>query len=94
MIHLTATTARAARAIIIAAAVTIEALACCSASAQTSSAPVLDSQRPQMLIPAPVGHRQPRRTDLPAPVRRDENMNADALSEHEFDQQLQICRGC
>jgi len=94
MIDHTATTTRATRAIIIAAAVILEASAWGSASAQTSSAPVLDSQRPQMLIPAPVGHRQPRRADLPAPVRHDESMNPGALSEHEFDQQLQICRGC
>jgi Spy/CpxP family protein refolding chaperone len=46
MIHLTATTARATRAIIIAAAVILEASTWGSAAAQTSSAPVLDSQRP------------------------------------------------
>jgi Spy/CpxP family protein refolding chaperone len=94
MVHLTPTTARATRAIIIAAAVILEASAWGSAAAQTSSAPVLDSQRPQMLIPAPVGHRQPRRADLPGAVRRDENTNPEAQSEQQFDQQLQICRGC
>jgi hypothetical protein len=47
-----------------------------------------------MLIPAPVGHRQPRRADLPAAVRRDENTNPEAQSEQQLDQQLQICRGC
>jgi Spy/CpxP family protein refolding chaperone len=94
MVHLTPTTARATRAIIIAAAVILEASAWGSAAAQTSSAPVLDSQRPQMLIPAPVGHRQPRGADLPAAVRRDENTNPGSESEQQLDRQLQICRGC
>jgi hypothetical protein len=94
MIDLTATTTRPTRAIIIAAAVTLEASAWCSAWAQTSNAPVLDSQQPQMLIPAPVGHRQPRRADLPAAVRHDETTNPGSQSERQLDQRLQICREC
>ena len=94
MIHLTATTTRATRAIIIAAAVILEASALGSAAAQTSIAPVPDSQRPQMLIPAPVGHRQPRLADLPAAGRRDENTSPGSQFEQRLDQQLQICRGC
>src|SRR5258708_34547186 len=51
-----------------------------SASAQSSGAPTLDSQRPDVgpkpapvgPLPAPVGHRQPRQQDLPPSVLRDE----------------------
>jgi hypothetical protein len=77
-----------------AAAVILEASAWGSASAQTSSAPVLDSERPQMLFPAPVGHRQPRPADLPAAVRQYENTSPGSQFEQQLDQQLQICRGC
>jgi hypothetical protein len=50
------------------------------ASAQSSGAPTLDSQRPGVgpkpapvgPMQAPVGHRQPRQQDLPPSVLRDE----------------------
>jgi hypothetical protein len=95
MIHLPATRARTIQAIIVTAAIVAVSFAGPAwsiASAQTSTALVLDSQLPQTLLPASVGHRQPRRADLPSAVQRDENMNA--ASERQFDQQLQICRGC
>jgi hypothetical protein len=85
-----------ARAILLATVATIGAIVAGSigstASAQTSGAPMLDALQPDALPPAPVGHRQPQRGDLPAGARRDEN--AALSSERSFDQQLQICRGC
>jgi hypothetical protein len=41
---------------------------------------------------APVGHRQPRRQDVPSNASRDEGREFEA--ERELDQKLQICRGC
>jgi len=77
------------------------------ASAQSSSAPVLDSQQPNVgpaavpagPMPAPVGHRQPRQEDLPPSVRRDErgdgSRQGDATTGQGFsDQSLTICRKC
>jgi len=61
------------------------------AAAQSSSAPVLDSQHAETgPLPAPVGHRQPGRTDLPPNVTQDED---DALArQRAFDRSLNICR--
>ncbi len=41
---------------------------------------------------APVGHRQPRATDLPAarPSEQEQQLQRD----REFDKKLRICRGC
>jgi hypothetical protein len=72
------------------------------ASAQSSNAPVLDSQRPDGgPMPAPVGHRQPRESDLPPSVARDErdpgasrDQKATAAAQRAFDRSLDICRGC
>jgi hypothetical protein len=79
------------------------------ASAQSSSAPVLDSQRPDVgpmpapvgPMPAPVGHRQPRQKDLPPSVLRDEggpsvsqDEKAMTAGQRASDRSLNICRGC
>jgi len=62
-----------------------------AAWAQQSSAPLLDSQRPQIAPwPAPVGHRQPRRQDLPPGMSRNEGANTPG--QRELDNSLNICR--
>jgi hypothetical protein len=43
---------------------------------------------------APVGHRQPRPSDLPSNVRRDEGGAVRSPMDQELDQKMQICRGC
>jgi len=62
------------------------------ARAQTSSAPALDSLRTNTIPAAPVGHRQPARVRLPSNAQSLES--SELSSERDFDQQLQICRGC
>lgn len=78
------------------------------AAAQSSSAPVLDSQQPRLgpaetpagPLPAPVGHRQPRQEDLPPSVLRDEgggpprNEGATTTGQGSSDRSLTICRKC
>jgi hypothetical protein len=62
-----------------------------TARAQQSGAPVLDSLQPQIEPwPAPVGHRQPRRQDLPPGAPRDEG--ATTPRQRDFDGSLNICR--
>ena len=59
--------------------------------AQQSGAPVLDSLRRQVEPwPAPVGHRQPQRKDLPPGMRKDEG--AITSGQRDFDDSLDICR--
>ena len=63
--------------------------------AQSSSAPLLDAQHPKIgpmigPMPAPVGHRQPRRKDLPPSVTEDRD-DAPARKPA-IDQSLIICR--
>ena len=79
-----------------------------SASAQSSGAPMLDSQRPigePMPAPAgplqaPVGHRQPRPQDLPPSVLRDEGGpvaprdDKGTTGQGASDRSLTICRNC
>jgi hypothetical protein len=43
---------------------------------------------------APVGHRQPRPSDLPPNVQRDEGGPVRSPVDQELDQKMQICRGC
>ena len=43
---------------------------------------------------APIGHRQPRPSDLPSNVRRDEDGIVLSPTDRELDQMLQICRDC
>jgi hypothetical protein len=62
-----------------------------TAWAQQSSAQVPDSLHPQTAPwPAPVGHRQPRRSDVPAGASKDEG--AITPGQREFDRSLDICR--
>jgi hypothetical protein len=62
-----------------------------TAWAQHSSAPVLDSQHPQVEPwPAPVGHRQPTRQDLPPGASKDEG--AITPSQRDSNDSLNICR--
>ena len=62
-----------------------------TAWAQQSNTPTLDVLRPQVEPwPAPVGHRQPRREDLPPSVRKDEG--AITPGQQDFNQSLTICR--
>jgi hypothetical protein len=57
-----------------------------TAWAQQSSAPVADSLHPQTSPwPAPVGHRQPRRSDVPGE-------GAITPGQRDFDRSLNICR--
>jgi hypothetical protein len=64
-----------------------------AASAQSSGAPLLDSQHPDAApMPAPVGHRQPQQKDLPPRVSRDEG--AITAGQRTLDRSLDICRGC
>jgi hypothetical protein len=80
-----------------------------SASAQSSDAPTLDSQLPDVgpkpapvgPLPAPVGHRQPRLQDLPPSVLRDEggpgvprDDKATTTGQGATDRSLTICRNC
>jgi hypothetical protein len=78
------------------------------ASAQSSGAPMLDSQKPDLgpapvpagPMPAPVGHRQPRQKDLPPSVLRDEgggasrDEGATTTGQGSSDRSLTICRKC
>jgi hypothetical protein len=61
------------------------------AQAQSSSAPLLDSQHPTIgPMPAPVGPRQPRQKDLPPSVTRKQD---DApVRQRGIDPSLTICR--
>ena len=79
-----------------------------SASAQSSDAPTLDSQLPDVgpkpapggPLPAPVGHRQPRLQDLPPSVLRDEGGpgvprdDKGTTGQGASDRSLTICRNC
>jgi len=44
-------------------------------------------------LQAPVGHRQPRLSDLPSGQRRDDD-KATAAPRDDTDDRLRICRGC
>ena len=80
-----------------AAAVLAVALSACRASAQDAGrdkagiTPQAPDARPGPL-PAPVGHRQPRLSDVPAP--RPDDDTAAAKSRDDIDSKLRICRGC
>jgi hypothetical protein len=43
---------------------------------------------------APVGHRQPRPSDVPPTVSRDEGGRVRSPVDQELDQKMQICRNC
>ena len=85
MIHVTYVTASAARALVVAAATL-------AASIAVPTGSMAQARTPSTLLPAPIGHLQPRRTKVPAVARQTED---DELSaERTFDRQLDICRGC
>jgi hypothetical protein len=43
-------------------------------------------------LPAPVGHRQPRASDIPPPPPGDTSQTAEPKDD--IDERLRICRGC
>jgi hypothetical protein len=45
-------------------------------------------------FPAPVGHRQPRQSDLPQDVVRKENSTPEQNTRGFDDSKLRICKGC
>ena len=49
---------------------------------------------PAGVPPAPVGHRQPRASDVPADTRRTGEEQSQVQRDRELDKQLWICRGC
>jgi hypothetical protein len=65
-----------------------------SPDAATSASPAATSaaQAADSRYQAPVGHRQPRPSDIPANVAR-QNIGVDR-GERDLDAKLQICRGC
>jgi hypothetical protein len=81
-----------------AAAVLAVALSACGASAQDTArdkagiAPLSPDSR-STPVQAPVGHRQPRLSDLPSAVRPDDDKAA-VRSRDDTDDRLRICRGC
>jgi hypothetical protein len=56
----------------------------------TGSASTLPSGVPE----APVGHRQPRASDVPSDTRRTNEEETQIQRDRELDKQLWICRGC
>jgi hypothetical protein len=85
-----------------AAAVLAVALSTCPASAQDATrdkagisagvTPLAPESRSAPLQ-APIGHRQPRLSDLPSAPRRDDD-KATAAPRDDTDDRLRICRGC
>jgi hypothetical protein len=84
---------------------TLSALSCASvAGAQNSTAPDQSRRPPETTgsasalppgVPqAPVGHRQPRASDIPADARRTPEEDQQISRDRELDKQLWICRGC
>jgi hypothetical protein len=86
----------------VAAAVLAVALSTCPAPAQDATrdkagisagiTPLAPDSRSAPLQ-APVGHRQPRLSDLPSGPRRDDD-KATAAPRDDTDDRLRICRGC
>ena len=73
------------------ACVAISAVAADTAAAQAQFA------RPRTIAvawPAPVGHFQPRARDIPSEIPHSASQPEQESSDREFDQKLQICRGC
>jgi hypothetical protein len=56
-------------------------------------APPLAPESRSTPLPAPVGHRQPRLSDLPSAPRPDDDRAA-APTRDDTDDRLRICRGC
>ncbi len=49
---------------------------------------------PSGVPPAPVGHRQPRASELPSDIKQTPEEQTQIQRDRELDQQLWICRGC
>jgi hypothetical protein len=49
---------------------------------------------PSGVPPAPVGHRQPRASDMPADAQPTGQEETQIQRDHELDKKLWICRGC
>ena len=88
-----ATRSFAVLAVLIATGLPIAALAQ-SNTQRPAESQALDAQ-PQQSRPwqAPVGHRQPRPSDLPPSVLRAEE-GGRTQAQEDFDKKLQICKGC
>ena len=91
MIRMIPITASTAHALVVAAAMLAASIAAPTGSTAQAQTPGADV-RPGTLLPAPVGHLQPRRTRVPAVARQMEDH--ELSSERTFDRQLDICRGC
>jgi hypothetical protein len=85
---------------IVSALLSIAALAPFGAMAQNTQPappsaappPAAPSPGAGRLLPAPVGHRQVRPTDLPPDAAKNENRGEQGL--RDFDAKLRICKGC
>jgi hypothetical protein len=61
----------------------------------TTGSAVRESPSPPLTVPqAPVGHRQPRASDLPPESQRAATETERSVRDRELDKILQICRGC
>jgi hypothetical protein len=61
----------------------------------TTGSAVRESPSPPLTVPqAPVGHRQPRASDLPPESQRAATESERSPRDRELDKILQICRGC
>ena len=74
----------------------------CSASAGAQDASAQDRRPAETtgsaaasgVWPAPVGHRQPRASDIPADTQRTAEQERQLQRDREIDKKLWICRGC
>src|SRR5262245_52289883 len=61
----------------------------------TTGSAVRESPSPPLTVPeAPVGHRQPKASDLPPESRDAGSTTGRSQLDRELDKALQICRGC
>jgi hypothetical protein len=60
----------------------------------SSGASQSDSAAKPSVPPAPVGHRQPRASDLPANIQKSESDAREEQVNRELNKKLRICRNC
>ena len=61
----------------------------------TTGSAVRESPSPPLSVPqAPIGHRQPKASDLPPESQRAATETERSPRDRELDKILQICRGC
>jgi hypothetical protein len=60
----------------------------------SSGASQTDSAAKPSVPQAPVGHRQPRASDLPANIQKTESDLREERANRELDKKLRICRNC